>query len=99
MNGRRSSTHGNIFLFRDSAYADDTAASFTSRSNLSTGAIELVNHFQRFGMKIHTGSPGKYSKIEILFVPRPSHSSSSSRHATAANFPPQSLVTQSSSQL
>ena len=68
INGRRCSTQGDIFLFRDSAYADDTAAIFTSRSNLSTGAIELINHFQRFGMEIHTGSPGKNSKSKIIFV-------------------------------
>ena len=74
LSGRRVSTQGDIFLFRDSAYADDTAAAFKSRANIEVGGKELIEHFAKFGMEVHTGytlDQTKKSKSKILHVPLP----------------------------
>ena len=73
ISGRNHSTQGELFIFRDSAYADDTAAAFTSREDASIGTNEIIQHFGRFGMEVHTGQGIKTSKSEILFIPKASH--------------------------
>ena len=79
LTGRNHKNQGELFLIRDSEYADDAAAIFGNRSDLSDGAKELISHCRRFGMEVHTGinnaaNPPKKSKSEALFVPKPAHS-------------------------
>ena len=86
MTGRNFNTQGELFIFRDSEYADDTAAIFTSRENLSLGTKELIRHFRRFGMEVHTGSISKNS--EALFVPKASRTYEDPSTHDNANAPP-----------
>ena len=87
--GRRPKTQGDLFIFRDSEYADDTAALFSDREDLELGTVELIQMFGRFGMQIHTGSEGKQSKSEAMFVPKHTHSYND----------PESMTTPTNSQL
>ena len=74
MTGRRVKTKGIDFLLGDSEYADDTAVLFNSRQELEMYTPLLLQHFERFGMEVHTGhvdEPDKPSKTEVLFVAAP----------------------------
>ena len=64
--GRNHNNMGTLFSFRDSAYADDTAVTFTSREDLQNGTQEICLHFDKWGMSIHTGNQSKISKSEIV---------------------------------
>ena len=59
----------------DSVYADDTAGLFDSRASIDVGVPQMITHFARFGMEIHTGSveEEKESKTVILFCSKPAH--------------------------
>ena len=74
LTGRRYNTKGSEFSVDDSEYADDTAVVFETRSDVVTYSPLLMNHFEKFGMEIHTGdllNPDKPSKTEVLFVSKP----------------------------
>ena len=64
---------GQVFNLPDSQYADDTALLFTSRQSLEESTPQMISHFEKFGLQIHVGKPGKDSKTEILFVSAPAH--------------------------
>lgn len=66
LTGRKFNTHGELVVFRDSAYADDTAVLFSTRRDAIIGTNELIAHFARFGMLIHVGTDQKASKSEML---------------------------------
>ena len=66
LTGRNPNNLGTLFYFRDSSYADDTAVAFTSRVDTDKGTCELINHFSKWGMTIHTGSAENPSKSEIV---------------------------------
>ena len=70
ISGRNHLSQGDIFMFRDSAYTDDTVVAFINRENTELGVNQLISHFSRFGMQIHTGTARKNSKSEIVFFPR-----------------------------
>jgi len=89
--GRSFKTQGDKNEFRDSAYADDTAVVFTSRQDTEIGVNELISHFQKFGMEIHTGSINKNSKSEILYVPALPHASINS-NSNPPHFPQNPVV-------
>ena len=71
MTGRRINTKGEEFEFMDSEYADDTAIMFPCRDSLDKWLPKLYDVFEKFGMEIHSGSIGKKSKSEVLFVAAP----------------------------
>lgn len=73
MTGRSYRAYGDEFALLDSEYADDTAVLFESRESLDVGVPQLIEHFARFGMEVHTGNTllDKKSKSEILFCPKP----------------------------
>ena len=73
LSGRRYNTKKGVieFTLPDSEYADDTAVLFTSRESATSSLPLLISHFGRFGLEIHVGSEGKFSKSEILFVAAP----------------------------
>ena len=72
MTGRSYRAYGDEFPLYDSEYADDTAVLFESRASLDEGVPQLIVHFARFGMEVHTGNTihEKKSKSEILFCPK-----------------------------
>ena len=74
LTGRNHTLQGDLFTFRDSEYADDTAAVFGDREDLEKGTNELIEVFGRFGMDVHTGHANKPSKSEAMFVPKPTQS-------------------------
>ena len=71
VSGRSYRARGIDFWFPFSVYADDTAALFESRDDLTRGTIIIRAHFKRFGLKIHVGSDDKKSKTEAMLFPRP----------------------------
>ena len=75
LTGRKPNAKGTQFSFDDSEYADDTAVVFDSRESYEESTPHLLNHFDRFGMEVHTGDstqPEKPPKTEVLFVAAPS---------------------------
>ena len=78
LTGRAHLTQGEEFSVPDSQYADDTAILFTSRESLNEGVPNIMAHFKRWGMEIHSGDRHakpipRESKTEILFVSKPEH--------------------------
>ena len=73
LTGRSYRAYGEEFCVPDSEYADDTAVIFDSRTDLENEVPNLMQHFLRFGMEIHTGqiTPREDSKTEILFCSKP----------------------------
>ena len=74
LTGRRPNAKGSKFPLEDSEYADDTAVLFESRQDLERFSPLLIDHFNRFGMEVHTGDenhPEKPPKTEVLFVAAP----------------------------
>ena len=73
MTGRSYRAYGDEFALEDSEYADDTAVLFDSRESLDAGVPQLIGHFARFGMEVHTGNlpAERKSKSEVLFCPKP----------------------------
>ena len=69
INGRNHLSTGDPLLFRDSAFADDTAVAFINRSETDSGTNEIISHFLKFGMTVHTGNTTKISKSEIVHFP------------------------------
>jgi len=88
LSGRRCSTQGDLFIFRDSAYADDTAALFPNNTETNIGVNELVNHFALFGMEVHTGHANKESKSKVLFAPKPTRQPNLQTPPNPTNNPP-----------
>ena len=58
---------------KDGRVADDQAVPFVTRTDVSEQTPRLMIHFGRWGMEVHAGKPGKVSKSEILFCPKPLH--------------------------
>ena len=86
LNGRNHLSNGEILLFRDSAYADDTAVAFTNRIETETGTNEIIQHFKKFGMTVHTGDANNPSKSEIVkFAAQPDAYSSSQDKVSCPN--------------
>ena len=75
LTGRSHRAYGEDFAVSDSVYADDTAGLFDSRASIDVGVPQMITHFARFGMEIHTGSveEEKESKTVILFCSKPAH--------------------------
>ena len=73
LTGRSHRAYGEEFTLPDSEYADDTAVLYTSRERLEAGVPQLIKHFARFGLEVHTGNTRtkKDSKSEVLFCPKP----------------------------
>ena len=71
LTGRRPATRGEDFTVSDSEYADDTGLPFESRADVEEQTPELIVHFGRWGMEIHTGTETKSSKSEVLFCAAP----------------------------
>ena len=69
MTGRSYRAHGEEYEVNDSEYADDTALIFDTREDASQGIPLCMNHFQRFGMEVHSGPPD--SKSVVLFCSKP----------------------------
>ena len=69
MTGRSYRAYGEEYEFQDSEYADDTALVFDSREDASVGIPLCMNHFDRYGMEIHSGPPE--SKSVVLFCSKP----------------------------
>ena len=73
MTGRQPTASGDDFSISDSEYADDTGMPFPSRAVLDEQTPNVVAHFDRWGMEVHSGvkapddSVLKESKSEILF--------------------------------
>ena len=73
MTGRQPTANGDDFSISDSEYADDTGMPFPSRATLDEQTPNVVTHFDRWGMEVHSGvkasdgSTLKESKSEILF--------------------------------
>ena len=88
-----SAKNGENFSVRDSCFADDTGIIFVSRSDLEIGTNEIVSHFKRWGLEIHTGeiqstaSTPKKSKSEILFAPATAPSQNDSLPVVCAKIP------------
>ena len=74
LTGRSYRARGEEFPMLDSVYADDTAILFDSRNSLVDGVHNIISHFARFGMEVHSGNIQLKddSKSEILFCPKPS---------------------------
>ena len=67
----RPTTKGIDFSLSNSEYADNTTVLFDSREIFSP---LLLNHFEKFGMKVnigHCNQPNKPSETEVLFVSAP----------------------------
>ena len=75
LTGRSYRAYGEEFSLTDSEYADDTAVLFESRSSTEAGVPQLMDHFARWGMEVHSGNTQheKKSKTEILFCCKPPH--------------------------
>ena len=69
MTGRSYRAHGEEFIVHDSEYADDTALVFDSRNDANHGIPLCMEHFERFGMEVHSGPPD--SKSVVLFYSKP----------------------------
>jgi hypothetical protein len=57
------------FEFWASLYADDFALFFKTREQLQLGARYILNHFKKFGLRMHTGKNGVTSKTVAMFCP------------------------------
>ena len=73
--GRSYRAYGEDFELADSEYADDTAVLFDTRESIDVGVPEMITHFARFGMEVHTGNvqEEKESKTVILFCSKSPH--------------------------
>ena len=71
MTGRRHNAAGDEFNVGDSEYADDTGMAFCSRADVVEQAPKLLDHFEAWGMEIHSGTVSKASKTEVLFCAAP----------------------------
>ena len=75
LTGRRPTAGGlaDEFAVGDSLYADDSALPFCSRADVVEQTPNVMRHFERWGMEIHSKAPGakKESKSEVLFCAKP----------------------------
>ena len=55
---------GKFFL-----YVDDSAFILPTREDTTKTENLTRNHLKRFGLQMHTGTPNKKSKTEVLFIP------------------------------
>ena len=66
--------HGTPFEIFYMLYVDYGAFAFETRKDTKTGSNPVFKHFNRFGLKMYTGSKSKTSKTECFFPPAPGHS-------------------------
>ena len=83
----------------ESAYADDAAFLFPSRENFERDTHRIMKHCAEWGMEVHSGitetpdSKGKTSKMELLFVEKPSHTELTNHQSLPYNFRGRTLHT------
>ena len=70
LTGRSYRARGEKVLLLDSEYAEDTAILFDNHEDLTNDVNNIVTHFARFGMEVHTGKiePRGESKLTFYFV-------------------------------
>ena len=59
LTGRSWNSTGEELELPDTEYADDTAVLFTSRQDTDKYGPLLMLHFNRWGLEVHSGKPGK----------------------------------------